>query len=279
MRKRVKKNLDFPKNQIFQTRPLVCENSDGCGGTPHSSEVGKAAEFETVPRDFFITATDTDVGKTFVGAHLADVFLKGGKKVGYFKPFQSGVESGILSDIEKVSQICPDVITKNSYITKTPACPALSSEIEGVEIKLEKVLKDYEELKNECEIVISEGSGGLFVPVNNSLLMSDVILALNLPVIIVARPDLGTINHTLLTIECAKKCGIEILGIIISNYPKDTTDPVLTTAKKYIEKFSSLKVLAILNHCENGEKPEFEKDFLEHSRGNIKTGAKILHHY
>ncbi len=199
--------------------------------------------------NFFITATDTNVGKTFVGARLVSAL---GGSVAYFKPFQSGVEDGVLSDVETVSKLNPDVAIKNSYVTKTPATPALSAEIEDVEISLQKVVEDYKALEAQYGRVIVEGSGGLFVPAGNSsndacggFLMSDVILALQLPVIIVARPDLGTINHTLLTLFAAEKLGIKILAVVISNYPNGSKDPVITTAKTYIEQFSSVRVFEL----------------------------------
>jgi len=191
--------------------------------------------------NFFITATDTDVGKTFVGARLAAEMSRAGEKVAYFKPFQSGTPS----DIETVSQLNPNITVKNSYVTKTPAAPALSAHIDGVEISLEKVISDYCELEATHDRVIVEGSGGMLVPCGADFLISDVILALKLPVVIVARPNLGTINHTLMSLTTAKNLGIKVLAVVISNYPKNTQDPVITTAKDYVEQFSGARVFEL----------------------------------
>ena len=79
-----------------------------------------------------------------------------------------------------------------------------------------------------------------------NVLMSDVIKFLNLPIIIVARANLGTINHTLMTIKCAQADNIEILGVVISNYPKETSDPATIYAKEMIEGFCSVKVLDVI---------------------------------
>lgn len=196
--------------------------------------------------NFFITATDTDVGKSYVSKHLAYEFYKKGLKVAYFKPFQSGIIEGVKSDVEQVLELSNNIKTKNSYVTNYPSTPLISAQMDNVEIDLNKVLKDYEELKNNNDIVITEGSGGFYVPVKENVLMSDVIKLLNLPIIIVARPDLGTINHTLMTIECAKKEGIKILGVIISNFPNETKDPVILRAKEMIEDFSDVKVIATI---------------------------------
>lgn len=196
--------------------------------------------------NFFVTGTDTDVGKSYICKHLAKEFIKLGKKTGYLKPFQSGFEEGIDPDAKQIEIIAKGVITKSSYITNTPCTPLVSAQIDNVDYNLEKVKCDYDELKNNCDITIVEGSGGLYVPVKENILMSDVIKFLNLPTLIVARPNLGTINHTLMTIKCAQNEGIKIIGVVISNYPEVTDDPVILRAKEMIENYCSTKVIAIV---------------------------------
>ena len=196
--------------------------------------------------NFFVTGTDTDVGKSYVCKHLAKEFIKLGKKTGYLKPFQSGLEEGIDPDAKQIEIIAKDVIAKSSYITKTPCTPYISSQIDNVDYNLEKVKQDYAKLANACDVTIVEGSGGLYVPVKENILMSDVIKFLNLPTLIVARPNLGTINHTLMTIKCAQSEGIKIFGVVISNYPQITNDPVILRAKEMIEKYCNTKVIDII---------------------------------
>ena len=196
--------------------------------------------------NFFATGTDTDVGKSYVCKHLAKEFIKLGKKTGYLKPFQSGLEKGIDPDAKQIEIIAKGVIAKSSYVTKTPCTPYISSQIDNVDYNLEKVKQDYAKLANACDVTIVEGSGGLYVPVKENILMSDVIKFLNLPTLIVARPNLGTINHTLMTIKCAQSEGIKILGVVISNYPQTTDDPVILRAKEMIEKYCNTKVIDII---------------------------------
>lgn len=208
--------------------------------------------------NIFITATDTNVGKTYVSKGIVKELIKRSKKTGYFKPLQSGEEYGIPSDADMVRQgvnlSSKNLITKNSYVTKTPCTPSISAEIDNVAISLDKIEQDYKKLEKECDIVITEGSGGLFVPVNEDYLISDVIKRLNLPVIVVIRPDLGTINHTLLTLNALHDLNIKILGIVISNYPKETKDPAILTAPKLIEKFAKkFGDIKILNTITQGE--------------------------
>ncbi len=219
--------------------------------------------------NIFITATDTDAGKTYVSKGIVQELLKRGKKTAYFKPFQSGIIENVLSDADTIctTKNTDLLTTKNSYITKTPCTPSISAKIDNIEIDINKVKKDYAKLKKNNDVVITEGSGGLFVPVNNELLISDIIKELNLPCIIIARPNLGTINHTLLTVHALKSLNIDILGIVISNYPKNSNDPCITTAPRLIEEFSKkldekfkygnydTKILDIVNHNENN----FEK--------------------
>lgn len=197
--------------------------------------------------NFFVTGTDTDVGKSYICKHLAKEYANMGKKTSYLKPFQSGIEKNIDSDATQVKKTAQGVVTKSSYVTNTPATPLISSEIDGVEYDLKKVKTDYDELSNNSDITIVEGSGGLYVPVKKDILMIDVIKYLNLPVLLVARPNLGTINHTLMSVECLKGKGIEILGIVISNYPSETSDPVILRAKEMIEEFCDIKILDIIH--------------------------------
>ena len=193
--------------------------------------------------NFFVTGTDTDVGKSYICKHLAKEFIKLGKKTGYLKPFQSGLEEGIDPDAKQIEIIAKGVIAKSSYVTKTPCTPYISSQIDNIDYNLEKVKQDYAKLANACDVTIVEGSGGLYVPVKENILMSDVIKFLNLPTLIVARPNLGTINHTLMTIKCAQSEGIKILGVVISNYPQTTNDPVILRAQEMIEKYCNVKVI------------------------------------
>lgn len=193
----------------------------------------------------FVTGTDTGVGKSYIAKGICEELVKHNETVGYLKPFQSGVIPNVLTDEETIKS--EKIKTKSSYITKTPSTPLISAEIDNVEFDLNKVVSDYEELKKECRNVIVEGSGGVYVPVKKGVLMADVIKKLNLPTIVVARPDLGTINHTLMTIDALQNNQIKVLGIVISNYPEKTDDPVITRVKEMIEMFScDIKVLGTI---------------------------------
>lgn len=213
----------------------------------------------------FVTGTDTDVGKTFVTAGLAAVMQSLGYKSGVYKPFQSGAEvkNGFLvaPDLAYVKQLDFYVETLCSYLMKAPTAPYIAAELEGIEIELDTVKREYESIKNNCEILLVEGAGGLMVPVTKEVLMIDVAKMFDIPLLIVARPDLGTINHTLLTINAAKQAGLDVAGVIINRYPQGTNDPAIKTAPKLIEEYSDATILGII--------PDI-KDFK-----NAKPGALI----
>lgn len=194
----------------------------------------------------FVTGSDTDVGKSYVSKGICEELIKNNETTGYLKPFQSGIINNIPLDAETVGS-AGKIQAVSSYITKTPSTPLISAEIDGVEYDLNKVASDFDKLKKENRNVIVEGSGGIYVPVKKGVLMIDVIKKLNIPALVVIRPDLGTINHALMTVDCLINNNIKVLGIVISNYPEKTTDPVITRAKEMIEMFSGeIKVLDII---------------------------------
>ena len=198
----------------------------------------------------FVTGTDTDIGKTLITAGLAAVMQSLGYKAGVYKPFQSGAEekNGFLvsPDLAFVKKLDFYVETLCTYLLKAPTAPYTAAELDGVQINLSAVSREFQTLKQNCETVLVEGAGGLLVPVTKDKTMCDVAKMLDIPVLIVARPDLGTINHTLLTINQAKEAGLDIAGVIINRYPSGTDDIAVRTAPGLIEEFSGVNILGIV---------------------------------
>ncbi|HSA06181.1 MAG TPA: dethiobiotin synthase [Candidatus Gastranaerophilales bacterium] len=200
--------------------------------------------------NIFIAGTDTGVGKTVVTAGIAAVMQSLGYAMGVYKPVQSGAiyKDGelIAPDIEFVKSIDSNIKTKVSYNFKPAVAPSLAALLENSKIYKNRLKIDYESMKECCDFVIVEGAGGLLVPLSDDFMVRDLIKLLELPVLLVARPDLGTINHTLLTIEAAKAIGLEILGVIISNYPVETDDIAIKTAPDIISELTGVKIIGIL---------------------------------
>ena len=203
-------------------------------------------------KGIFITATGTDVGKTYISALIVKTLRNLGLNCGYFKPALSGTEvingriiPGDCNYVLKQAGISSDPVKYVSYIFKDAVSPHLASEIENKPINLEKIEKDFENIKKEFDYIVVEGAGGICCPFNlkdNRLMLEDVIKALNLDILIVASAGLGTINSTLLTYEYAKNHGINVKGIILNNYDKN--DLMQKDNKLQIEKLTGIKVVS-----------------------------------
>ena len=167
-------------------------------------------------QNLFISATDTGVGKTFHSVKILKELLASGYKIeelAYYKPIQCGDSK----DYKVITQDLGNIATYCSYDLHYPASPHYAAEKEGIVISLEKIRNDYQEIAVKHKIVLVEGAGGLAVPLNSyGDLVSDIPRVLGLPVLLIIRPNLGTINHSLLSIEHARAKGLTILGIIVS---------------------------------------------------------------
>ena len=176
-------------------------------------------------KGIFITGTDTGVGKTLVAAGLAVVLREKGIDVGVMKPVESGClrKDGILIPedailLREMSGSRDELKLINPYPLEHPLAPALAAEREGVEIRLEVIREAYFTLASRHDIVLVEGAGGMLVPLTSDHLMVDLVKELGgLPILIVTRMILGTLNHTLLSLYYARKEGIDVLGIVMNH--------------------------------------------------------------
>ena len=165
----------------------------------------------------FITGIGTDVGKTVVSAIITQAL-----EADYWKPIQAGDLD--TSDTHKIKAYVSNSKTKffeNSYALNTPASPHLAAEIDGVTIDIQKI----KEPKTKNHLVI-EGAGGIFVPINTTEAIVDLIQA-DYKVIVVSRHYLGSINHTLLTIEALQNRNIKIAGIIFNGEKNEATESII----------------------------------------------------
>lgn len=179
-------------------------------------------------KGLFVTATGTDIGKTFISALLVKKMRAFGINCGYYKPVLSGAKLNdgklIPGDCEYVLQtagIDANPLDCASYIFKTPVSPHLAAEIEGTEIKKEKIKADFEKKKLEFDYIVVEGAGGICCPINlkhTTVLLPEIIKMLELEAVIVTNAELGSINNAILTSEYIKNCGIKSKGFIINHY-------------------------------------------------------------
>ncbi|MEK6692038.1 MAG: dethiobiotin synthase [Nitrospirota bacterium] len=203
-------------------------------------------------KGIFITGTDTCIGKTVISGALAIALKEMGYDVGVMKPIETGCRrSGkklIPSDaifLKKTSGSRDSLDLINPYRFKRPLAPAVASELEGVKIDISRILRSFELLKKRHDIVIVEGAGGILVPINKDYFFLDLIRDMGIPIIIVARPGLGTINHTLLTIRCAREHGIPVIGFIINHSNRSKPDPSEVTNPLVIKRLSNIPLIGV----------------------------------
>ena len=180
---------------------------------------------------FFITGTDTDVGKT-VAAAWGCLQLE----ATYWKPIQSGLADG-LSDtdvVHKLTEKSASDFLKSRYSLTEPLSPHEAARLDGVRISLD----DFWLPQTEKPLIL-EGAGGVMVPINEKALMLDLMHHLGLPVIVVARSTLGTINHTLLTLAALRQAQLPIVGVILSG-------PENEANKLAIETYGNVPILGFL---------------------------------
>ena len=197
----------------------------------------------------FITGTDTEVGKTLIAAGLVVALQDQGIDVGVMKPLESGApcfeSTPIPQDafyLKEIAGVQDDLELINPYCFQPPLAPGVAAEKEGVVIDLQRIKGAYEELKGRHQFMVVEGAGGLLVPIAKGTLLPELIKLLGLPLLVVARSSLGTINHTLLTLSCCQREGLDVKGLIISKSTPDA-DPAEASNPQVITQFSGVPVL------------------------------------
>jgi malonyl-CoA O-methyltransferase len=161
----------------------------------------------------FVTGTDTNVGKTIVSACLVHRW-----NADYWKPAQTGVadEPGDTPTVAALAGASPDRIHLPRYTLKAPLSPEAAAALEGIQISIE----DFTLPTGDGPIVV-EGAGGVLVPIGAGRTMADLMRHLGLPVVLVARGSLGTINHTLLSLEALRARGLVVAGVVINGADQD----------------------------------------------------------
>ena len=170
-------------------------------------------------KGLFITGTDTGVGKTIVAAGLVASLRHSGFDIGVMKPFETGfsLRSSDAVFLKKIAAVKDSLDSICPYRLKHPLSPFTTAKIENVSIRFETITRAYEALLQNHQALLVEGAGGLLVPITREKMMADLALYLKLPVLIVSRTGLGTINHTLLSVEAARKRGVEVAGVIFNH--------------------------------------------------------------
>jgi dethiobiotin synthetase len=207
-------------------------------------------------KGFFITGTDTEIGKTMITGLLTRYFLSKGVKAFPYKPIQSGAiqvnGKWVAPDVEFYEEITKQSFNNetNTYLLNTPSSPHLAAMKDHIQIEPHKIIQQVEKLTTQKDLVFVEGAGGLIVPLNEETTILDLIEEVSLPVILVARAGLGTINHTSLSVMALKQRNIPIAGIIINQNSPDGNEEIEVDNQRMIEKLTGVPVIGKLKYID-----------------------------
>jgi dethiobiotin synthetase len=205
----------------------------------------------------FIAGTDTGVGKTALAAGLLCYLRRSGIDAAPMKPAQTGtiaLEGRLTSpdlifclDAAGIKPTPEELQLMNPYCFELACSPHLAAKIAGCAIDMERIVASFRQLSEKHECVIVEGSGGVLVPINESHTMLDLIVSLILPVIVVARSGLGTINHTLLTLKELKSNNVEVLGVILNETQPNQPDFIARDNAETIRRLGDTEILGSIS--------------------------------
>ena len=198
-------------------------------------------------RSIFITGTDTGVGKTHVAANLVLALHRRGIDAGAMKPVATGaIRKGVSEDAvvlwAAVKRADPLELI-NPVCLRPPLAPSVAARVSRTSIDLRRVWSAYQTLASRHECMVVEGVGGLLVPILDRYPVAKMAKRLGLPLVIVTRPTLGTINHTALTVLAARSFGLEVLGLVINHSVKIRIGLAERTNRKALEAECGVPVL------------------------------------
>ena len=210
---------------------------------------------------FFVTGTDTDVGKTYIASALVRHFVEQGYKTIGMKPVAAGCDrvNGELrhGDVEALvaaSNVQTALSDVNPYAFVPAIAPHIAAEQAGLNVSLEKIQQAFDGLKSQADVVVVEGAGGFRVPINQQETMADLAIKLNLPVILVVGIRLGCINHALMTAGSIKAAGLNLVGWVANRM-----DPNMTVLEENIATLKAMIKAPCIADVAWNEEPSFSQ--------------------
>jgi dethiobiotin synthetase len=213
-------------------------------------------------RGVFVAGTDTGVGKTILAAAVCAALSARGEKVAAFKPVVTGLEEnppeGWARDHELLASVAsagqsPEDVSPHRF--GPPVSPHYAAELAGEQIEPTELLAKARNAADNADALVCEGVGGLLVPLTVGYLIRDLAIDLGIPAVIAARPGLGTINHTLLTLEAARTAGLDVRGVVMTPWPGDEADPMADSNRTTVELIGNVRV-TVLPHVAREELAE-----------------------
>lgn len=202
----------------------------------------------------FVTGTDTGVGKTHTACLIARQAAAAGLRVGAYKPVCSGAERNSSGewrwdDIERLSSAINVPATVDDICPQrflAPLAPPIAAGLEQRSVNRTLLRSGFERWRDRCDVLLVEGAGGLLCPLTETDTMADLAAELRCPLLIVARPGLGTINHTLLTVDVARRYRLPIAGVIFCETIAEAPDLSIRTNAEEIERRSGVPVFGTI---------------------------------
>lgn len=202
-------------------------------------------------KTIFITATGTDIGKTYVSGLIAKHIKDKGLNIGYYKAALSGSNDIKDSDawyVKQQADLLDSYDEMVSYTYKHAYSPHLAAQIEGNPPDIKIIKNAYKDISKKHDYMIVEGSGGIICPIrydnNQKIFLEDIIKELNIPSLIIADAGLGTINSTVLTIEYMRNKNLKINGLILNRF--ETANEMHDDNKKMIEEMTGIKIIGVV---------------------------------
>lgn len=221
--------------------------------------MARLSRMTTTMRGLFITGTDTGVGKTHIACAIVRELREAGHRVGVFKPACSGASLGEngsphWDDIDRLREALGREVSEDQLCPQrflAPLAPPVAAGKEGRRVDWELILHGFEAWQKDCDILVIEGAGGLLCPLTDEVTMAEFAGHSLSPLVIVSRLGLGTINHTLLTVEVARQRGLRIAGLVF-NEPTPTEEVLVASNPAEVAARCDVPILAICRHQTEG---------------------------
>jgi dethiobiotin synthetase len=226
---------------------------------------------------FFITGTDTDVGKTFCTVALLHAFAQLRLRVVGMKPVAAGAAEGGLNDdvvaLMTASNVVADVADVNPYCFSRAIAPHIAAAEENCIVSIALLQQSLQRLRGQSDVVLIEGAGGFLVPLNAGETMADLAVALGAPIILVVGMRLGCLNHALLTAEAIRARGLQLAGWIANCI--DPAMPAQFENIKTLEERLNTPLLGIMPYLQNAKRYSADDDLTAANYLNISTLLKL----
>jgi dethiobiotin synthetase len=211
-----------------------------------------------MPRGFFITGTDTGVGKTIIAGAVTMLLKSLGLETGVMKPVESGCtrrgNSLLPHDgmfLKQVSHAEDPISDISPSLFENPLAPLAAAGLENREVDLLLIREAFARMSGKYDALVVEGIGGLMVPLRKDYYVLDLARDFGLPLIITARPGLGTINHTLLTVNAAMREGLKVAGVVINYVRSPQNDLAEKTNLNLLSSILPVRIAGVFPHIEN----------------------------